>query len=304
METVGDQLAAMKLLQPQLDAINQARKQLTAVEAFTQQIPNFSEIYSQHFERIQRAIEETRDTREKFGLIMLEVGWPPPNELTLKGERKIVELYEEEGAEAVERALEEQLPEVYDEETLDTLVERWRNRQLLDDRIPILEQAVEAHTKGLYYLSIPAIYAQIEGTVVDGFGHTGWLSGYDDYVEELLDTNEWWTDDQIIRELILDEVLADFKHGDPLPSEMSRHAILHGADVNYGTSTNSLRAILLFDKVQEAFRLVSTPNGSCYHRYGCPTISGLGPEREVYGSLTEVPLDGLDPCGRCDPRTP
>ena len=40
------------------------------------------------------------------------------------------------------------------------------------------------------------------------------------------------------------------EHGKALQPDLSRHAILHGGDTNYGTELNALKVIMLIDYVQ------------------------------------------------------
>lgn len=51
-----------------------------------------------------------------------------------------------------------------------------------------------------------------------------------------------------------DALLAQFQHGSLAPP-FSRHAILHGGDIDYATEVNSRTAILLLDNMRELTEL-------------------------------------------------
>ena len=58
-----------------------------------------------------------------------------------------------------------------------------------------------------------------------------------------------------MKEFVSSEVFTGFEWGSPLTAALSRNAILHGADTNYGTEINSLKAIVLFDFIVFSFEL-------------------------------------------------
>jgi len=89
-----------------------------------------------------------------------------------------------------------------------------------------------------------------------------------------------------------------------LKSEISRHAILHGADVKYGTASNSLKTILCFDFLQDAFRLVSLRRGKAFHVVGCPTIYSKKGEKDLifYKYFFQAEEEGRIPCKVCRPK--
>ncbi|MDO9581022.1 MAG: hypothetical protein Q7J06_10740, partial [Bacteroidales bacterium] len=100
---------------------------------------------------------------------------------------------------------------------------------------------------------------QIEGVIVDGYCHKGWL-GQDKlkrYIEKLYDLNSRTHNiDRVIKEILLNNILVNFLHGDRINSSLSRNAILHGADIEYGIPKNSLKTILLFNYLQRSFKLL------------------------------------------------
>jgi len=74
-----------------------------------------------------------------------------------------------------------------------------------------------------------------------------------EYFIKLLSKTEIYSYDQAIKTFLFNVILVGFEHGTIPKSFLSRHAILHGADTTYGTVTNSLKSILLFDYLQGKF---------------------------------------------------
>jgi hypothetical protein len=240
------------------------------------------------FEQTGKAVLAFARDSERYRVTMLRLGWPPPLEIPVTLGRKLVKLWESEAA--TEQDISAVIVEFYGSEELERLLRRWRQRRWLSRRMPILDDAVRAHARGEYNLSIPALLPQLEGALGDAFRHVGRLSSRDleRYTDELVRSDGHPTGDSFLaaaREVYLNSILVPFHWGDPLPT-LSRHAILHGADTEYGTAENSLRAILLFDYVQAAVRFIGTVGGRAYHRPGCLILARTQTDRVVFSSVS------------------
>lgn len=233
--------------------------------------------------------------------LLVELGWPPHGSMPLLVLRTVTRVYDKEGAARARETLNAMMLNYYGTDQVRRILIGWKQRQWLSARIPALEQAVGAHLGGLYYTSIPVVLAQTEGMLADAFGHNTRLSGRDlkKYVGRLCRRPNGF--DVAARRFALEVVLAAFEFGGPIPSSLSRHAIMHGADTEYGTQTNSLKAILLFDYLQSRIGVVSVGRGQAYHRLTCPLAKHRGKERMVYMTALEAEADGKRPCGRCRP---
>ncbi len=118
---------------------------------------------------------------------------------------------------------------------------QWEHSVWWGHCLEIIPAAVDAHINERYYLSIPALLPQIEGIIADGFGHRGQMGGrrLEKYISALLTDDELYSSYNSIVKVFLDNVvLVSFEHGGAINLSLSRHAILHGADVNYGTPEN------------------------------------------------------------------
>ena len=196
---------------------------------------------------------------ERFSIIMLQLGWPPPGDIPVPTGRNIVRYFDQHGEQETRKLADAKMIQFFSEARLQTMLRKWAQKTWLAQRVPILKQVIEAHIAGLYMVSIPALLPQVEGIFASGFAHQGSMNGatYVTYAKKLLEPKAGVTYDMkaATRDFILKTLLVTFQHGGPINSFMSRHAILHGADTDYGTAVTSLKAILLFDNVQNAFAL-------------------------------------------------
>ncbi len=265
---------------------------------------------------LAQSMVEKGQARCAYPLAMYALGWPPPLRYFGAHERAyIAQRYEAakgdpEALAAVGDWVRERVVARHDARHLRSMLREWGRKPWLRKRMPILREAVEAHIQRRYLLSVPPILAQLEGIVAEGFAHRGRLSHRDrtgknpktleEYLRRLLPADESDTSDQAVRDLMLDVVLGNFEHGVPLPGNVNRHAILHGADTDYGMIEYSLKAILLFDYLQDAFEFVASEGGRAYHLPGCRALGRARKDRVVFRSEAEA-SEGRRPCRTCLP---
>ena len=180
------------------------------------------------------------------------------------------------------------------------ILKRWQTRECLAPQIHILTDAVVAHNKGLYTLSVPAILPQIEGVIAQSYRHTGRMSGKkrDEYMCSLLSHGFGPDADTAFRRLIQDLLYVSFDHGDAIP-ELSRHAILHGADLGYNEEAKSLRAILILDFLTDQLEYVSLQGATVYHRPDCHIFKRSKGKPVYYPASFYAAGKGLKPCQVC-----
>ncbi len=224
-------------------------------ESYTQQIKQAAYFSNQIVEnayqdivRQEELAEASRRFDEKYKTyvgILASVGWPPMMELPVSAIRQLVDDYNEDSA-AFYAEVDAAIVHFHDDDVLRSILRRWENSALTTDRHQILSDAVDAHLSGKYNLSIPATLAQIEGVVATAHRHQGRMSGASlrRYVDSILEID---ASHLPLRSVILDGIYARFYWGDSEVPSLSRHAILHGACIQYGTVENSLRVILLLD---------------------------------------------------------
>lgn len=257
---------------------------------------------------------ELLELHERFPYVMMELGWPPPTDMPPSSMRSIVQGFEHLGAsptDAQKRAyaqtIEPEILRCYDGECLRLKIQEWRSKRLLIRRMHILEAAVTAHGRGEYVLSIPALLAQAEGIIADGFRHPGRMGSatYAEYVQRLFDSGE---KGQIavavnkgVQAFWQGVLYTPFGHGQPITSPLSRHAVLHGGDVDYGTPERSLMAILLVDLFQGAFVFTVVDNSAVYHGGDCVALSRAKGAIRFLKNEQDALDEGRRPCHRCLP---
>ena len=138
----------------------------------------------------------------------------------------------------------------YTDSKVKIIFNSWREKTILCKRIHLIEDAIYAYENEKYSLSIPIFLSQVEGLIAEFYDHKGRMNGsiYKSYIKRTLnmDKDEKEYKDKIMNAFFFKEILANFEHGDEI-SKFSRHAILHGGDVNYGTKINNLKIIISFD---------------------------------------------------------
>lgn len=265
------------------------------------------------FDLLQQITERTKRDTQRCAQIMLECAWPPETDMAADFAAKVIRIYGDKGKESAETYIRTYMMEKYDEIALEDVYRNWTEAGWLDKRLPLLREALDAHHNGLFGLSVPVILAQTEGAVADGYGHQGFLytkprggktkePSYIGYVRSLLSGGSAWDPDQVVESFFLDFILEGFEHGVIPTPTLSRHAILHGADVAYNTAENSLKAILLFHYIQDRFRLVSLKGSDVYHLMRCHVLTRTrGQTRVHYRSHHQAKSYGRRPCKHCKP---
>lgn len=147
-------------------------------------------------------------------------------------------------------------------------------------------------------MSIPALLSQLEGIVADLVGHSGQMTGamLKRYIAGALAIGVSAAD--LAGTFVAGVLLEQFAWGNPIP-HFSRHAVLHGADTEYGSAANSLRLILVIDHLQHAVRYVATDRGRHYHVAGCPRLRRRGAPRATFRDAAAASAAGRTPCRVC-----
>jgi hypothetical protein len=207
------------------------------------------------FKKIHDAAKILEKNTIRFKAIMLEIGFPPHDSIPLSHISYFVRIYDEIGIDYAKRLISRYMTLVlYREEELRTMQKKWQRADWLEKRIKVLNSALDGHIQGYYDLTIPTLLAQIEGMLVEGIlsldepvGKIGYKVQENFLAQVILGDTNTFSFDEEIEKIYTTIILAEFERGKEVESELSRHAILHGEDVKYGTKLNSLKAILIFD---------------------------------------------------------
>lgn len=201
---------------------------------------------AQWSETVNKFLEERReylDAKEKASLIASKYDWFIAFDFYVGKEffERLVEL-DETASESKE--IDALFTEYYGGDIRKQIISDLIDIEVTKEYEEILNQIECGYEQKLYYLVIPALFALIEGMIVRGFQHKGRMNGNQlkEYINELLDGNET----ESLQEVINKRMLVSFEHGKEVDSPISRHAILHGGDIKFGTEAVALRLLLIF----------------------------------------------------------
>ena len=204
--------------------------------------------WKETFDKFKIVAEQFQDYISEYDKLLMKLGYPPI-EFDISDVKYIVENKENDNICIIIDSL---IIKEYCDDSINRIFKRWEKYSFLTKRIKLLEDSFYAYRIEKYSLSIPLMLAELEGTVVDFFNIKGKsnMMLYKEYVLNALENNEIDDYKKITKAYFMNCILAKFFHGDKVP-KFSRHAILHGADVNFGTKVNSINLILTLDIIFE-----------------------------------------------------
>jgi len=194
-------------------------------------------------------IERNGNRLEKM---LFQLKWPPPGLLPAILLDQISLSFE--NGQLTSQDIDEIFVQLYNKDRLQEMLNTWSEQGLFPHRMKILSEAIAAHIEGRFELSIPTLLPQIDGIIADINEHVGRMNTKNtkDGLESIFARNSRF--DRISKTFYLSILLEDFEWQDTIPF-FSRHAILHGADTNYASASNSLRLILIFNQLQDSIRI-------------------------------------------------
>ncbi|MGO4530106.1 hypothetical protein AB4Z30_13585 [Paenibacillus sp. 2TAF8] len=137
----------------------------------------------------------------------------------------------------------------YTLERINEIEKIWTANPTLNNRINILKQVLDAHNNGMYFVSVPTILCQIEGYVYHSFNYNEHLRQRA-LINLIKDKNNFLIYAESIGKYCEKVIYTSFRPEQPIESKISRNAILHGFDLNYGTKEISLKLIILMNVMQ------------------------------------------------------
>jgi hypothetical protein len=169
---------------------------------------------------------------------------------SLEDVSQFIQIFEQDGVDAARVYIESRARDALNSaEVREHLLNEWARNQQLVSRMEILRDALEAHANRKYSLSVPVFISQLEGLIATARGRGKMnFAEMKAHVDKIVQTEHLMGPH--VSAFVNSILLATFEHGANLPFDFSRHAILHGGDVSYGTEWNSIRAIALFDYIQ------------------------------------------------------
>lgn len=217
-------------------------------ETFSNVVKNISELMTNIINdpdklKIENAFDE-------FKLVLIELGYPYID-IDIED---VMFISDHKDDNNIDEIIDCAIYKNYTDDVIDGMLEKWKGYSFINKRIHILEDAISAYKLEKYSLSIPVFFSQLEGTIVDSSDYSGRLYGekYKEYIDKIIKMNDGSYDycNDILKSYFFNTILEHFVHRGDIPN-FSRHAILHGADVRYGTKINNLNIIITFDTILE-----------------------------------------------------
>lgn len=151
-----------------------------------------------------------------------------------------------------------------DNERVNKTLSVWKKCPEISKRLPLIEEAIEAHIDRKFYLSVSALIPQVEGLLKDALQIMGQNSDFNSIRKEDIKRatcalkDSWKSQDYALPEATLlleslpDAVSDIYEEYDPtksVPGKLYRHGVCHGLQTDFNSKKNSIRLILLLDRI-------------------------------------------------------
>jgi len=227
----------LEVLVPVVQALGERLSAWTKTEDFQQLARGLAEAEKW----AKGAPQKLREALANEGLV------PHPLAFSLAELRELTSIFDEKGP----RAAAEHLTAVHDvflrsSEFRRESRDRWERR----GRWQVFSDILSAFDANLYSVAIPPALAQAEGIIAHLFNLKG--MNFPMFKQKVMELHE--DESELFGPLIvevLNGLLEKFEHGAPV-AKLNRHAVLHGADSNYGTRENAVAAIVWADYIMFA----------------------------------------------------
>jgi hypothetical protein len=151
-----------------------------------------------------------------------------------------------------------------DNERVNQTLSVWKKRPEISKRLPLIEEAIEAHIGGKFYLSVSTLIPQVEGLLRDALQSMDQNIDFTSIRKEDIKRatcalkDSWKSQDYALPEATLlleslpDAVSDIYEEYDPtksVPGKLYRHGVCHGLQTDFNYKKNSIRLILLLDRI-------------------------------------------------------
>jgi hypothetical protein len=152
-----------------------------------------------------------------------------------------------------------------DNERVKKTLSVWQKCPQISNRLPLIEEAIEAHIGGKFYLSVSALIPQVEGLLRDALQSMGLKIDFTSLRKEEIKRatcalkDSWESQNYALPEatlllkLLPDAVSDIYEEYDPtksvVPGKLYRHGVCHGLQTDFNSKKNSIRLILLLDRI-------------------------------------------------------
>ncbi|OLO12638.1 hypothetical protein BTW10_04020 [Chromohalobacter japonicus] len=211
---------------------------------------SIEEIISPAFEELQRSFKELPPKTQEALILLGNHGWYLDLEMPIPSLWKLKRALEEGSVKMVEEELVQYFEERLDE--IETSVVR-----KFPAREKVIRAAFLAHRRCEYELSVPVFLSQTDGICKEVVNEHFFMKQNRKprtaiYVEKIAaDTYRAALLSPLAHSL---PIGASERERGPIFAELNRHMVLHGESLDYGTKTNSLKAISLINYVAHVLK--------------------------------------------------
>ncbi len=236
------------LMKPQIEFFNKIKFPISDISKQIQELLQPIRDITIQFEKTKIGVYIS-----KLNKLLIKLGYPPLD-IELLDVHTIIE---NENSEEIYEIIDDIIIRNYGNDNIEKIFEAWGNYEFLKTRMRLFKDAMYAHKIGKYSLSIPLLLAELEGTIAEFCDIKGKsdMKEYKNYVSDILGKSKYSPDNEITKAYFMNNVLEGFFFGDKIP-RFSRHAILHGADVNFDTKVNSINLIITLDIIFECMNSI------------------------------------------------
>ncbi|MEG4343798.1 hypothetical protein QUB70_10980 [Microcoleus sp. A003_D6] len=151
-----------------------------------------------------------------------------------------------------------------DNERVNKTLSVWKKCPEISKRLPLIEEAIEAHIGRKFYLSVSALIPQVEGLLRDALQIMAQNIDFTSMRKEDIRKatcalkDSWKSQDYALPEATfllesLPDAVSDiYEEYDPtksVPGKLYRHGVCHGLQTDFNSKKNSIRLILLLDRI-------------------------------------------------------
>ena len=177
--------------------------------------------------------------------LLCQAGWVGMNHhFSIRQLRESVLIHTAHGEAAMNNAILGYFAE-NDFAVLDSMGKRWMSVPYLRERENIIHDAIDAHKKGKFTLSIPTLLPFVEGLSAEILGTCSKKAVARLTRERKAHHPELW--EQGICDFVEGVVYKEYQFGTDSATYLNRHGVLHGRDLTYASAVNSTRVFLLID---------------------------------------------------------
>jgi len=207
------------------------------------------------FDDLIQLLQAHQDAAEAFKA----AGWPIAPSMPFELREHVVTMHKHGKTRYISRTIIGYYQRNNHQHLIET-VDSWESHPLFAPRMHILQDALQAHCRGLYTLSVPALIPQIEGVLNDYVLANGLVAKLGKiqqvYKAAIGDADEYDLSKWVITTTLLYQlqtntyVFTDFESElkkSANKRQVTRHTVSHGVALKYDRPIHSLKAFLLLD---------------------------------------------------------